>query len=125
MTLSGTGLADVWFSTATTGSNSPKRKIRATAQLVLPIAVALVVVFGTELRGIVAEPTGWVRYTMYALGRWKTDDAAQSTPSFVFKIGLDHLAMGPFARGNVAQWLSNQGVYYVEQRVLARFEPFL
>jgi hypothetical protein len=33
---------------------------------VLPIAVALVVVFGTELRGIVAEPTGWVRYTMYA-----------------------------------------------------------
>jgi len=59
------------------------------------------------------------------LGRWKTDDAAQSTPSFVFKIGLDHLAMGSFARGNVAQWLSNQGVYYVEQRVLARFEPFL
>lgn len=41
-------------------------QIRATAQVVLPIAVALVVVFGSELRGVVAEPTHWVRYTMYA-----------------------------------------------------------
>lgn len=45
-------------------------QIRATAQIVLPVAVALVVVFGSELREVVHEPTDWVRYMMYAV--WLT-----------------------------------------------------
>lgn len=44
--------------------------IRATAQIVLPVAVALVVVFGSELREVVREPTDLVRYLMYAV--WLT-----------------------------------------------------
>jgi len=43
-------------------------RLRTTAQVVLPISIAVLVVFGSGLRRIVLEPTNAVRYGMY--GAW-------------------------------------------------------
>lgn len=55
----------------------------------------------------------------------KLGPGPESTPVFVFKVGLTHPAMGPFAGHNIAQWLTRLVVHYVEHRVLASLEPFL
>lgn len=43
-------------------------RLRTTAQVVLPISIALLVVVGTRLSDVIAEPTDWVRYSLY--GGW-------------------------------------------------------
>lgn len=42
-------------------------RLRATVQVVLPISIAVLVVFGSGLRRIVIEPTDTVRYAMYGV----------------------------------------------------------
>jgi len=42
-------------------------RLRATAQVVLPISIAVLVVFGSGLRRILSEPTDPVRYSMYTV----------------------------------------------------------
>jgi hypothetical protein len=59
------------------------------------------------------------------LGRWKVRAGPGSTPVFVFKVGLLHPAVSPFARHNIAQWLTKQVLHYLQRVVLAQFEPFL
>lgn len=42
-------------------------RMRTTAQVVLPLSTALLVVLGSQLHVLIAEPTTWVRYLMYGL----------------------------------------------------------
>lgn len=41
-------------------------RLRTTAQVMLPLAIALLVVIGSRLPRIVDEPTDWLRYLLYA-----------------------------------------------------------
>ena len=40
-------------------------RVRTTAQVVLPLAIALLVVFGSELTGVIKEPSAILRYGSY------------------------------------------------------------
>ncbi len=42
-------------------------RVRGTAQVLLPTATALLVIFGTELQRVQLEPTTWLRWAMYGL----------------------------------------------------------
>jgi len=41
-------------------------RLRTTAQVLLPIAIALLVVIGADLRDVMGEPSSWLRYILYA-----------------------------------------------------------
>jgi hypothetical protein len=70
------------------GQHSRFDRLRTTAQVVLPISVALLVAVATRLRHVIAEPTDWLRYALGAAATLAVrSDFGSILPTVVSQLG--------------------------------------